>query len=137
MKSRLKIKLIFLFSSLLFIVISYVYLIRQDYRDIFEYFNFSLLSKDELSKEGINLIKVNKNAILNSSKEFNIDPVAIAGIILSENVLNNNVSNYFEDYYMKNYILKKLPEEEIAGTAPRNMLMWMKKPLRLLMLKKV
>lgn len=111
MKNRRIKYLIIISSCILIIGLLYSYLIKKDYREVFSFFNENLLSKDVLTKEGIDLIIKNKNDILKSSKEFGVDPIAIAGVILSENVLNNNVSNHFEDYYVENFLLDKPLEE--------------------------
>lgn len=129
MKSNFIKYLLIIFSPLIIIVLLNSFLIKKDYREVFSFFNKNLLSNDVLRKEGIDLIIENKNDILISSKEFNVDPIAIAGIILSENILNKNVSNHFEDYYVKNFLLvkplselEKLYEETKATNTVRDSL---------------
>lgn len=93
-----------------FIILIFTYnldALEIDYRKVISINTKNKFTEKNIDKQGKDHILKHGKTILRLSKEYDICPTAIAGIILAENTLNSKIANYFEEYLVKTKILSK------------------------------
>ena len=93
--------------TLLSVLFSLTILFRTiDYKDVIYGYNY-LNRNSKMDYQSIKLLESNSRIILQMSNQFNVNPIAISGIIATENTLNINHHKELEDYLIKVLVSNK------------------------------
>ena len=103
-------KRIFLISIVL-ISLLLVILLKIDYRLLFEFGRNTPKLERPINEEAIEIISRNKSSIKQVAREYGINEIAIAGIILAEMSLDPGPIDKWEESRIRNKHLKKSSEE--------------------------
>jgi len=109
-KKKRVFKKVFL-TFLVFVGLALLIIIKIDYRLLFEIGRNTPKLERPINKEAIEIISQNKNAIKQTAKNYGVNEIAIAGIILAEMSLDPGPIDKWEESRIKNKYLKKTPEE--------------------------
>jgi hypothetical protein len=95
----------------------------RDYRLLFDYWLRTPPLARPVNDDALRAIATNRDVIIKTAREFDVSPVALAGVILAEASLHVGPTNFFEEYYVRSLLMKRTDEylEQLADATEKEL----------------